>query len=362
MSELFAVKVTDVTATSASLEVDSVHPDSGPPAATATFALMLLYDPIINSGYSAFRRYTHLESSPLAQAMDRDNYLDSRWVPANARAFVARAKVSRGTLQIWPTHPAWIEHLRPGMTWNTAAYNGGPGVAVAPRAPKPASIYRRSSDPAAGFRIGAPHDEDSPLKQAFIPLHGPNRYLADPVLTDPAAMEAAARSLVGQPVLVVPHRGPTEVGTIAEVRPGGIYVYSESQFGWGSSSFSFSDLRALGRAFLNEEVVPQAAGAETGSPEKPTGAAKKTSKTAAKKAGKSPAKKTSKIAAKKSGKTAAKKTSKIAAKKQSKTAAKKASKTAEKKASTTAAKKASKTAAKKTSKTAAKKQSKTAAK
>lgn len=128
MSELFAVQVAEVSPQSVKLAVRSVHPDSGPVAPSATFALQLIYDPILNSGYSAFRAHRHLEASPLAQVMDVESYLDPAWVQANARAFVAKAKVSRGVLEIWPTHPGWTEHLRKGMAWDTAAYDDGPGA------------------------------------------------------------------------------------------------------------------------------------------------------------------------------------------------------------------------------------------
>src|SRR5215510_13172215 len=105
MSEMFAVQVSGVSKTSAKLAVKSVHPDSGPVAPTSTFALMLVYDPIMSSGFSEMAAYTHLEASPLAQAMDRDNYLDPSWIRDNANAFIAKAKVSKGVLEVWPTDP-----------------------------------------------------------------------------------------------------------------------------------------------------------------------------------------------------------------------------------------------------------------
>lgn len=282
MSELFTVQVTEVTREYAVLWVDSVHPDSGPPMPTATFALMLMYDPIINSGYSAFQKYEHLESSLLAQAMGRDDYLNASWIPANARAFVAKVKVSRGLLTVWPTHPGWIEHLRVGMAWDTAAYSNGPGQAVPKRVPEPAGAALRASDPSAGFRVGAPRNEDYPLKDVVIALHAANRYVAEPVIEDPAAMATAVRELIGQPVLVVPKRGPAEIGTIFDTREDGVYLYSESEFVSGGSFYAYKDLGALGRAWLKVNASEQAGAAQVRSGGKKV-AAKKTAKVAAKK-------------------------------------------------------------------------------
>jgi len=93
------------------IDVVSIHPDSGPPQGETTFAMMLVYDPIMSSGYGDFSKYTHLESCALASEMDRDNYLDESWIKQNANAFFAKVTVKKGVLEVFPTHPAWIEHL-----------------------------------------------------------------------------------------------------------------------------------------------------------------------------------------------------------------------------------------------------------
>ena len=309
MSELFAARVTEVTPEYAVMEVRSVHPDSGPPMPTATFALMLMYDPIINSGYSAFRKYRHLESSALAQAMDRDDYLNARWVPANARAFVARAKVSRGTLTIWPTHPGWIEHLRVGMAWDTAAYSAGPGQAVPKRAPAPAgAVSARASDPAAGFRVGTPKIDDCTLKGAFIAQHGANRYVAEPVITDPTAMATAARGMIGQPVIVVPKRGPKEIGTIVAVHDAGVSLYAESEWGWGGGMHYYKDLKSLGRAWLAVSAGASAkVGGDTGAKQVAKVGAKAGAKKVGRAAGKKSAQKVARVGVKKAARVGAKK-------------------------------------------------------
>ncbi len=298
MSELFSVSVAAVDANQAKLAVRSIHPDSGPPAGTATFALMLVFDPIASAQYSEFAKFHHLESSPLAEEMDLQNYLDPSWITANARAFVKSAKVAKGVLTVVPTHPAWISHLRKGMRWETAAYDGGPGAAAEPRVPVKGEPVP-SRDPAAGFRVGAPKQEDVKIPEAFIPLHGANRYVAHPVITDPAEMAAAAAKMLGQPVLMTPKRGIPEVGTIIQLGDGWMSTYYESPGGggWGSGGKSYSDLKSMGRAWLKERLIvteTEPAPSEPAAPakaKKPRIAAKTARKTAKKISKKVPKKK-----------------------------------------------------------------------
>ena len=260
MSELFHCTVAAVSKDSAKIHVISVHPDSGPPQPEATFAMMLVYDPIMNSGYRDFAKFTHLESCPLAQEMDRDNYLDEGWILKNANAFFSKVTVKKGVLEVFPTHPAWIAHLRKGMDWDTAAYTPGPGDPAEPRAPTPpGEPAAHSRNPADGFRVGTPkYDEYKHLTEAFIAVESPNRYVADPVITGEAEMREATKTMVGQPVLVVPKRGPAEVGTIVKHEPEYVYVYYESPGGggYGAGSQNFVDLKSIGRAWLKEKTLP----------------------------------------------------------------------------------------------------------
>jgi hypothetical protein len=255
MSELFAVSVEAVSKTSAKLAVKSVHPDSGPPRATSTFALMLVYDPIALSGYSEMEAYHHLETSPLAAEMDGDNYLDPTWLKKNANAFIAKTTVTKGVLQVWPTHPAWIEHLRVGMAWETPAFSNGPGEKAAPRAPSNKGTTH-SKDKAEGFRIGSPKTdlEGETPKGAYIPLFGPSRYVADPVLTDPKAIAGALAALTNEPVLVVPKRGPSEVGTLVQPRSKDgrvwFHLYHETRLSYGYMGVNIDDVKSIGRAWL----------------------------------------------------------------------------------------------------------------
>jgi hypothetical protein len=255
MSELFSVFVKAVSKTSAKLVVKSVHPDSGPVQATSTFALMLVYDPISLSGYSEMEAYHHLETSALAAEMDRDNALDPKWLVKNANAFIAKTTVTKGVLEVWPTHAAWIEHLRVGMEWETAAYSSGPGDKAAPRAPSN-KVTTHSKDKAEGFRVGTPKTDlngETP-KSLYIPLFGSNRYVADPVLTDPKAIAGALASLTNEPVLVVPKRGPSDIGALVQPRTEDgrvwFHLYREHGGGYSYVGVTLDDVKSIGRAWL----------------------------------------------------------------------------------------------------------------
>lgn len=257
---MFDVAVETVTATSARLAVLSCHPDSGPPQATSTFALMLVFDPIRKSGSREMARYEHLASAPLAAEMDVNNYLDPAWMRANAKAYIARTKRTKDVLEVWPTDPAWIAHLREGMAWDTAAYSSGPGAKVPARTPTPRGVAR-SQRRDEGFRIGKPTMTGSRVRMAYFACFGATRYVADPVHDTPEAIRAAIMKLAGEPVLVVPKRGPTEIGTLLAptLEHGGqFFLYHETASGHDYHSVDVDELTSLGRAWLARDAPPPA--------------------------------------------------------------------------------------------------------
>ena len=261
MSDLFAVRVLEVSPQAAVLRVTSVHPDSGPVAPRAVFALMLLNDPLAKSGDAEFSKYSHVGDSALGQAVDPDSFFNSEWLKANAQAFVKKVMLSGSKLEIQPTHPAWIAHLRKGMAWHTTAYDAGPGLPAAPRAPAPKRRPgQRSQDPAAGFRVGRPHAPDFKIPGAFIPLHGLTEYVADPVITDPVAMSKAAETMIGQPLLVVPKHEQKRIGTLVVRTPDQLLLYLEAADWHGSVLYNFNDLKSLGRAWLAKDDAATASG------------------------------------------------------------------------------------------------------
>jgi hypothetical protein len=254
MSELFIVSVASVTPKSAKLIVKSVHPDSGPVVGTATFALQLIYDPIMSSSYGNLTRWKHLEIAALAAEMDSQSYLDPKWIQDNAQAFIAKAKATKETLEIFPTDPAWIAHLRAGMKWDTAAYDQGAGKKAKPRLAGAAKATTASRDPKAGFRVGAPKNADYKLKTAFIPLFGANRYVADPLLNTPSEIASALPKMTGLPIRVTFPKGPPEVGTVGSAADTWLSLYVESDGGWSSRGVRYEQIKDVGRAWLKVEV------------------------------------------------------------------------------------------------------------
>jgi len=210
MSDLFRVRLQSIEPLV--FIVQSVHPDSGPVPDTPTFAFMLLLDPI------ADRRHRGIEFSPLALEVDLDKSGDENWIRANARAFVKRVSRKGSKVVIETTHPAWRAHLKPGMKWDTAAYDAGPGQRVKIRSPR-ATSAGRAEDPKEGFvvtRIPATWAKkfQSKVARGPVPTHPVNRYVADPNLKGASITPAAFKPLIGKAILVQRKRGPAEIGIL----------------------------------------------------------------------------------------------------------------------------------------------------
>ena len=178
MSSLYRVRVDDVNPPKVRLTVWQIHPDAGVPPKSLTFALFALCASFqktrLRQGSAPSLR------SPLARAIDVDGgqYLHEAWMIENARAFIERFSRSglknarrsldwaslddedldplpQAVFELVATDPAWVSHLKPGLSWNTAAYDMGqakPAPARRPGQPtaaatKPASTSKRAAVP-----------------------------------------------------------------------------------------------------------------------------------------------------------------------------------------------------------------------
>jgi hypothetical protein len=142
-TELFHVQVIEVATRHVTFSlriISGEQPDfpSGP-----SFALMLLYDPIVNDV---------TPDAPLSRAITLDDTMNVDWLdehidryvvavdlqdvknqPITAdlermslrerREFFQSPRAPSARLAVTVAQPEWVSHLRPGMRWDTAAYD-----------------------------------------------------------------------------------------------------------------------------------------------------------------------------------------------------------------------------------------------
>jgi len=149
MSELYNVIVEDVIdEKTCILEIKVIHPDSMKIPVTPGFALMLLQD--------------DSDGEPLSSIVDLGTVMDEEWIQHNARGFIDNVELLSlknempeeadnnydhefwNNPSLWPearlriqvTHPAWISHIKPGHSWETASFDPArfydPCVAISP--------------------------------------------------------------------------------------------------------------------------------------------------------------------------------------------------------------------------------------
>lgn len=211
MAEHYAIEVSSIEGAVAVLSVRAVHDDAPAIEPSATLAMMLLLDPIDLGRRGAAR-------SPLARiTADRAEVDEARWVVAHARGFVRsvrrRGTRQAATLTITVTDPAWLRHLVAGMHWRSASYGAGPGARCPARregaspAPEPGL-----SEP--GFTECAILDSYAPVRRARVPTLDAERYQPRAPARTLPAMTRLARTLVGQPVVIVFTNLPRKVGVL----------------------------------------------------------------------------------------------------------------------------------------------------
>ena len=131
MSTLFNVDVAEIAGTHVKLNLVSAHPDAGPFGTDDVFALRLLHE-------TAFELDGHLNYKglcPLGEAVTYDEVMDDDWAQENASKYIAAVEVEPADLpeevptgtvadyDIEVTDEQWVEHLKQGQTWNSAAFS-----------------------------------------------------------------------------------------------------------------------------------------------------------------------------------------------------------------------------------------------
>ncbi len=285
MSELYSVSVSRVDGADVAFDVTVVHPDAGPVPDCFFFALQLVYDPIDPYSYG---EEPAVRDCALAKEMDLTDYLSPPWVRTNARGFVASVRVedqenhpppdwedpryetfwegdesSWATLHVTMTHPAWAEHLREGMSWDTAAYGDSSEPWTRPPR-RPGDRTRvRSADPMEGMKRGAKNDdnawmlEDAQVSEFTLPLHGPANYEVAERLEGDAVTVEALRALLGEPVLMQERGGRLEARSLVGVTDDGVVsTYYESDGSSGGGGTGRDGIEWIGRAwFVRREWV-----------------------------------------------------------------------------------------------------------
>jgi len=114
-SDLYRVKVISNKATTAVFDVKVIHPDVSTIPADRSFALMLLREAA--------------DDSALAREVTTDDMIDKAWVKKYASGFIQSVDLStsgkstkRGRLTITVFEPAWLDHVKPGESFDTSAF------------------------------------------------------------------------------------------------------------------------------------------------------------------------------------------------------------------------------------------------
>lgn len=142
-TQLFRVKVLENAGNTAIFRLQIISGEQPDFYASKSFALMLLYDPIVSE---------RVTDAPLAEHVTFDDTLDAAWVNAHGddyirstrlfdvknhprtvdlsalsakqqREFWKSNRAPQASLEVVVTDPRWLAHLKAGDQWETAAYD-----------------------------------------------------------------------------------------------------------------------------------------------------------------------------------------------------------------------------------------------
>jgi len=142
-TDLFHVKVSDVSHTRIMLSLRIITGEQPDFYSSKSFALMLVYDPIIHEMVS---------DAPLGRELSFDDTMNGEWLydhvdeyiqsavledvrnqpftadlkamsPKQRRDFFRSSRAPSARFEITVTQPEWLAHLRKGMEWDSAAFD-----------------------------------------------------------------------------------------------------------------------------------------------------------------------------------------------------------------------------------------------
>jgi hypothetical protein len=285
-SKLYSVQINTVQAHTVNLTICIVHPDITVIPTSKTFALQLLYDPILGSEIEK----EVIRNSPLPQELNLDDILDQSWLIDNAGGFIRSVHLAPklpisvtpksegldlvptsenemgayqcGEYEIVVSHPGWVQHLKPGLAWDTVSYDAGEAKEwkLPPRRPGDSDwvtadnqedgfIQRSQSD-----LMGADILNETQLKSLVLPKYKTSDYYAEPELSGSSIAEKEMMNLLGQVVHIHSRTSDRLIGTLVRVDGEGILVYQEKSSSFSSLYFSYNDIEIIGMAVFRRRT------------------------------------------------------------------------------------------------------------
>ena len=131
MSTLWNVDVVRRADREITLRLVSVHPDAGPFGTDAAFGLRLLFE----EAREFNQDFKEVATGPLGDEVTEDNIYDGDWMRENASRFVSSLRIEEpdvpddvpvgavATYVIEVTDPRYLEHLKEGQKWHSAAFS-----------------------------------------------------------------------------------------------------------------------------------------------------------------------------------------------------------------------------------------------
>ncbi len=266
--EVFINRIDDVTVEWTVTAVND-HVDELP--TTKSFAFSILVDPIY---FSMYRKEEQLLESPMAAEADLEDVVNPEWIREHAAGIVDDVTTEAGDddrlqahYQVTVTHPGWLEHLRPEMSWETAADDVGPADRWAGPQRRP---FDRIEVPAENGDVGfrpltktrdnASHMVRHDLQAGWlVPTEGTSYYRAVDPLQGPEITTDKVQQLIGQPVFVELASSSLEpgpiVGVLAPLDDRIVHLYREPQDRPQMAALSLSSIDSIGRAWHIERKL-----------------------------------------------------------------------------------------------------------
>ncbi|MDH5655085.1 MAG: ankyrin repeat domain-containing protein [Spirochaetia bacterium] len=282
MSTLYKIRVEKlIDETTVKLNVKVVHPDSMIIHETPGFVLMVLHDQAEGK-------------DPLKRAVDFNSLLDESWMHEYARGFVQEVKCTEliydvpdkaaddydhpywdntkiwleGILQIKVTHPAWIQHLKEGASWDSAAFDvAGYYEECDPileddseKEDGPLDTNIQKSDgfmPVPCMVYMEPESEDSVTakfpKIIWHPRFSIRSYCVASPISGVEINKSSAAELIGLPVIAEGNDGERKMGFITTMDEECIMIHQITSSSKSGARLNYDEISSIGAAAFKSD-------------------------------------------------------------------------------------------------------------